>query len=40
MGQVIWANASGQAGVQFTQISQRTRRLPQRVAVVQLVGYG
>ncbi len=27
MGQVIWANASGQAGVQFTQISQRTRRL-------------
>ena len=27
MGQVIWASASGQAGVQFTQISQRTRRL-------------
>ena len=27
MGQVTWANASGQAGVQFTQISQRTRYL-------------
>jgi hypothetical protein len=27
MGQVIWAGASGQAGVQFTQISQRTRRV-------------
>jgi len=27
MGQVTWANASVQAGVQFTQISQRTRYL-------------
>jgi len=27
MGQVTWANASGQAGVQFTQISQRSRYL-------------